>query len=64
MNISIDNGDSNGDHCCVNSSIGYVTNNHDFIDYTKKIYEISTNRYFRGNNGLPDDIEIDDILTS
>ena len=62
MNISIDNGDSNGDHCCVNSSIGYVTNNHDFIDYTKKIYEISTNKYLMENNRLPDGVGIDDML--
>ena len=51
MNISVDNGDFNGDYFCINSSTGYVINNHNPIDYTKKIDKITTNRYFRENNG-------------
>ena len=42
----------------MNTSTGYVINNHNSIDYTKKRDESSTNRYLRGNNGLPDSVEI------
>ena len=62
MSMSVDNGDANGDYCYMNSSTGNVINNHNLIDYTNKIYEISTNRYLRENNRLPDGVDIDDIL--
>ena len=45
MNMSVDKGDINGDSFYMNSSTGYESKNHNFVDYTKKIYEISTNRY-------------------
>ena len=47
----------------MNSSIVSVINNKNSIDYTKKIYEISTNRYLRENNRLPDGVDIYDMLT-
>ena len=36
MNISVENGDANGDYCYMNSSTIYVTKNQNSIDYTKK----------------------------
>ena len=44
MNISVYNCDVNGAYCYMNSSTGYDINNHNSIDYTKKIDEIYTNR--------------------
>ena len=58
MNISVDNGDVNGDFFYMNSSTGYVINNHDYIDYTKKRYEIYAKTYLRENNRLPDGVDI------
>ena len=46
----------------MNSSTGSVINNHNYIDYTKKRDEISTNRYLMENNGLQDYVGIDVIL--
>ena len=62
VNISVDNGHFNGDYCYMNSSTGYIINNKNYIDYTNKRYEISTNRNLRGNNGLADGVDIDDML--
>ena len=36
--MSVDNSDVNDDYFFMNSSTGYVINNHNAIDYTKKIY--------------------------
>ena len=36
INISVDNGDVNYDCCYMNSSTGYVINNHNIIDYKNK----------------------------
>ena len=47
MNVSVGNSDINGDYFYMNTSTGYVINNHNSIDYTKKRDEISTNRYLR-----------------
>ena len=45
MNMSVDNGDFNGDYCYMNSSTVSESNNHNSIDYTNKRYENSTNMY-------------------
>ena len=47
MNISVENCDVNGDYYYMNSSTGYVINNHNFIDYTNKRDGIYTNIYLR-----------------
>ena len=60
--MSADNGVVNGGYYYINSSTGYVINNNNFIEYTKKRDEIYTNRYLRWNNELPDGVEIDDML--
>ena len=39
-----------------------VTNNHNLIDFTKKIDKFSTNRYLSENNVLPDGVGIDIML--
>ena len=62
VNMSVYNGDVNGDYCYMNSSTGYDIRNHNFIDYTNKRDEISTNTYLRKNYGLTDGVEIDDML--
>ena len=62
INISVDNGDFNGDCCYMNISTESVINNHNPIDYTKKIDNISTNIYLRVNTGLSDGVYIDDML--
>ena len=62
MNMSVKNGDVNGDYCYMNISTGSVINNQNSIDYANKRDEISTNIYLRGKNGLPDGVEIDDLL--
>ena len=46
----------------MNSSTRYVIRNHNSIYYTNKRDEISTKKYLRGNNGLLDGVNIDDIL--
>ena len=46
-NMSVENDDVNGDYCYMISFFGSVINNHNSIDYTNKIYEISTNRYLK-----------------
>ena len=60
MNISFYNGDVNGYYCYINSSTISVINNHNYIDYTNKGDYFSINIYLRENDGLPDDLEIDD----
>ena len=62
MNISVDNGDINGDSSYINGSTGSESNNPNSVDYTKKRDEISTNRYLMENNGLQDYVGIDVIL--
>ena len=52
MNISVDNGDVNGDYFYMSISTWSVINNHNSIGYTNNRDEVSTNRYLRGNNGL------------
>ena len=49
MNMSVDNGDVNSDYCYMNGYTGSVINNHNYIYYTKKRDEISTNRHLREN---------------
>ena len=58
----VDNVDVNNDYCYMNSSTGQDINNHNFMDYTKKRDEISTDRYLMKNNGFPDGVDIDDML--
>ena len=62
MNMSVKNGDVNGDYCYMNSSTVTFINNHNSIGYTNKRDEISTNRHLRSKNGLPDGVDIDDML--
>ena len=62
MNTSVENGDINGDYFYINSSMGSVINNHNYIDYTKKRYEIFTNRQLIENIVLTDGVEIHDML--
>ena len=45
MNMSVDNGDVNGDYCYMNIYTRYFISNHNTIDYEKKRYEIYTHRY-------------------
>ena len=46
----------------MNSSTGSESKNHNSMDYTKKIEDISTNRYLMENNVLPDGVGIDIML--
>ena len=46
----------------MNSSNESDINNKNYIDYTQKRYEIPTNIYLRENNGLPDGVDIGDML--
>ena len=62
INMTFENGDINGDYFYMNSFNGSDIKNHNYINYTNKRDENSTNRYLRGNNGLPDCVDIDDIL--
>ena len=62
MIMSVDNGDVNGDYCYRNSSTGSESKNHNSINYTNKIDEISTNRYLMENIELPDGVGIDVML--
>ena len=48
----------------MNISTVCVINNHNSIHYTNKIDEISTDTYLRGNNGLSDGVDINDMLHS
>ena len=43
--MSVENGDINGDYCYMNSSTESFIKNHNYIDYTKKRDDISTNKY-------------------
>ena len=62
MNMSVDNGDVNGDYCNMNSSTCSESNNHNSVSYKKKRDEISTNRYLGENHGLLYSVVIDDLL--
>ena len=62
INMSVENGDVNGDYFYMNCFTGSDVKNHISIDYTKKRYGIYTNRYLRENNGLPDGVYIGDML--
>ena len=62
MNISVDNGDVNGDHCYMNSSTLSKSKNQDSINYTNKRDVNSTNMKLLENNGLPNVVGIGDIL--
>ena len=45
MNMNVDNDDFNGDYCHMNSSTGFVINNHNPIDLKKKRDKFTTNIY-------------------
>ena len=62
MNMRVRNGDFNVNYCFMNSYTGYESKSHNSIDYTKKIDRISTNKYLRGNIGLLDGVNNDDML--
>ena len=62
MNMSVEHGDVDDYYCYTNSSIGFESKNHNCIDYKNKRNDISTNIYLMENNGLTDDIGIDDML--
>ena len=62
MNMSVDNGDINGDYCYMNDSTISESKKQNYIDQTKKIDEISTNRYLMKDNGLTDGVSIDNML--
>ena len=59
--MNVDNVDVNGDYCHMNIFTGSVINNHNIIDLKQKRDKVSTNRYLRGDNGLPHGVDIDDI---
>ena len=59
MNMSVENGDVNGDHFYINSSTRYESNNHNSIGYTNKRDSISTYMYLMVINVLPDGVGID-----
>ena len=61
-NMRVDNGDVNGDYCYMNIYTGYESKNSNSIDYTNKRDKISTQKIFKGNNGLPDGVVIYDML--
>ena len=63
MNMSVDNGDVNDNYCYMSGCTVYESKNHNPIEYNNKRDEISSNIYLRGNNGLPDGVCIDVILT-
>ena len=50
-NMNVVNGDINGDYCYSNGSTLSESKNHNSINYTKKRYGISTNRYLMENIG-------------
>ena len=62
MNRIVYNCGVNGDYFYMNSSTGSVIRNQNSIYYTNKRDEMSTNKYLRENNGLPNSVDIDDIL--
>ena len=62
FNMSVDNGDVNGEYFYMNSSTGSEFKNHSYIEYTKKIDEMYTNKCIMKNNGLTDGVGIDDML--
>ena len=64
LNMSVDNGCVNGDYFYMNSSTVSDIKNHNSVDYTNKIDEISTNVYLGENNGLPDGVDIGGMLPS
>ena len=45
MNISVENGGFNSYYCYTNSTTVSEPKNHNYIDYTNKIHEISINIY-------------------
>ena len=45
MNMSVENGDVNGDYCNMNISTGSVIMNQNSIYYTNKIVKISSKTY-------------------
>ena len=58
--MNVDNVDVNGDYFHMNISTGCVIKNYNLVYFKEKRDKISTNRYLRGNNGLPDGVDIDD----
>ena len=60
--MSVENGGANSDYCLMNSSTGSESRNHNSIDYTKKIDEISTKIYLMEKNGFPYGVDMDDML--
>ena len=62
MNMSVYNGDANGEFFHMNSFTGSVINNYNYNYYTEKRDEISTNIYLRENNEFPDGVYIDNML--
>ena len=48
--MSMDNGDNNGGCFYINSSTLHESKDHNYIDYTNKLDEISINRYLMINN--------------
>ena len=62
MNMIVDNGDTNGYYCYMNSSTRSIMMNQNYIYYTYKRDEIYTIKYLRGNNGLSEVLDIYDML--
>ena len=58
--MSVYNGDVNDNYFYMNSSTGSIIKSHNSIDYIKN--EISTSIDLRENNGLPDGVDIYDML--
>ena len=62
MNMSVDNGDVNGDYFYMDSSTRYESNDQSSFDYTKKRDEIYINRCLIEHNGWPYSARIDVML--
>ena len=45
MNISVENVNFDGYYCYINTSTGYESKNHSYIDHKNKIDGIYTNKY-------------------
>ena len=57
--MGVENGDVNGNYCYMNGYTASKSKNHNSMDYTNKMEDISTNRYSIENNALPDGVGID-----
>ena len=64
MNIGVENGYVDGDHCYMNSTTVSEAKNQNSVDYTQKRDDIARNISKMENTGLQDDDDIDVMLPS